>query len=56
MAEGLSNKKLATRLQLSETTVKKHATNVMRKMGVSNRVEAALHFLQYDMSTQFLAP
>jgi DNA-binding NarL/FixJ family response regulator len=51
MAEGLSNKQIATKLHVSETTVKKHATNVMKKMGVSSRVEAALQYSQTTSRT-----
>jgi two-component system, NarL family, response regulator DevR len=56
MAEGLGNKQIATELHVSETTVKKHATSVMRKMGVSSRVEAALQFSQYDIAARSLGP
>lgn len=50
MAKGLSNKQIAITLHVSETTVKKHATSVMRKMSVSSRVEAALQFSQYEIA------
>lgn len=54
IAEGLGNKQIATGLHVSETTVKKHATSVMRKMGVSSRVEAALQFSQYGIVARSL--
>ena len=38
----LTNREIACRLLLSEKTVKSHVTAVMRKLGVRNRVEAAL--------------
>lgn len=38
----LTNREIASRLGLSEKTVKSHVTGVMRKLGVRNRVEAAL--------------
>ena len=38
----LTNREIACRLGLSEKTVKSHVTGVMRKLGVHNRVEAAL--------------
>ena len=40
-AEGLSNAGLAQRLWVTEQTVKFHLSNVYRKLGVSNRTEAA---------------
>lgn len=42
LGEGLTNREIAGRLVLSEKTVKRHVTVVMQKLGVRNRVEAAL--------------
>jgi two-component system, NarL family, nitrate/nitrite response regulator NarL len=42
VAEGDSNKEIAVHLQLSEKTVKHHMTNILQKLQVRNRVEAAL--------------
>jgi two-component system nitrate/nitrite response regulator NarL len=42
VAEGLSNKEVATRLALQEKTVKHHMTRVLAKLNVRNRTEAAL--------------
>ncbi|CAM3034332.1 LuxR family transcriptional regulator [Sphingomonas antarctica] len=41
MAEGISNKEIARRLDLSPATVKAHAAAVFNAMGVGNRTEAA---------------
>ena len=41
VAEGHSNAKLAKMLWVTEQTVKFHLSNVYRKLGVSNRTEAA---------------
>lgn len=43
VALGLTNKEIAKRLKLSEKTVKHYMTNVMQKLQVRNRVEAAMH-------------
>ena len=42
VAAGDSNKEIAASLQLSEKTVKHHMTNILQKLQVRNRVEAAL--------------
>lgn len=41
VAAGLSNQAISKRLWISEHTVKFHLTNIFRKLGVSNRTEAA---------------
>ena len=40
-AEGLSNSEIGSRLYVTEQTIKFHLGNIYRKMGVSNRTEAA---------------
>jgi len=42
VAGGDSNKEIASQLSLSEKTVKHHMTNILQKLQVRNRVEAAL--------------
>lgn len=42
IAEGLPNKEIARRLNISEATTKIHAGALMRVLGVKNRTEAAL--------------
>lgn len=42
VAAGLSNREIAARLHLSENTVKSHVQQIFGKLGVGNRVEAAL--------------
>lgn len=41
LREGLPNKLIARRLNVSEVTVKSHLCHVFRKLGVQNRVQAA---------------
>lgn len=40
LRQGLANKQIAQRLQLSENTVKFHISSIYSKLGVSNRTEA----------------
>jgi DNA-binding NarL/FixJ family response regulator len=42
IAEGFSNREIASRVHLSENTVKSHIQEIFRKLQVRNRVEAAL--------------
>ena len=42
MAQGLSNKRIAARLSISEKTVKTHAGHVFAKLGVDDRLQAVL--------------
>lgn len=42
VAKGLSNREVGEKLGVREKTVKYHVTNLLRKLGARNRVEAAL--------------
>jgi DNA-binding NarL/FixJ family response regulator len=42
LSTGLSNKRIARALAISEITVKAHVTAIFRKLGVTNRVQAGL--------------
>jgi DNA-binding NarL/FixJ family response regulator len=42
VAEGLSNSEVGERLYLAEKTIKHHMTNILGKLHVRSRVEAAL--------------
>jgi DNA-binding NarL/FixJ family response regulator len=42
VAEGLPNKQIARRLEISEKTVKAHLTSAFRTIGVDDRMQAGL--------------
>jgi two-component system, NarL family, nitrate/nitrite response regulator NarL len=44
VAQGMSNKEIARSFKCTDRTVKHHMTNIMQKLNVRNRVEAALKF------------
>ncbi|HFZ8994215.1 TPA: nitrate/nitrite response regulator protein NarP [Citrobacter freundii] len=46
LAQGLSNKKIASALSISEQTVKVHIRNLLRKLNVHSRMAATILFLQ----------
>jgi DNA-binding NarL/FixJ family response regulator len=43
MAQGMSNRKIAKRLIVSEFTIKRHVANVLAKLGLPSRAAAAAH-------------
>lgn len=49
MAEGHSNKDIAHRLTVSENTVKYHIKNILQKLDVHNRTEAAAHAIRIGL-------
>lgn len=46
MAKGYRNKEIANQLVVSENTIKTHLLTIYRKLGVSGRMAAALHYFQ----------
>jgi len=49
MVEGLNNPQIAERLVISRSTAKAHVSNILSKLGVSNRAEAITLALQHDL-------
>lgn len=43
IARGASNKEIGRTLQIAETTVKIHVQHILRKLGLSSRVQAAIY-------------
>ncbi len=46
IADGLTNKEIGVRLQLSEKTVKNHVSKIFSKLNVSARSQAAVHAIR----------
>ena len=51
VAEGRSNRSIASRLHISESTVRSHVNNLLKKLGVSSRAHAATIALQRGIVT-----
>ena len=49
LVEGLPNKLIARRLEISEKTVKSHLTRIFRELGVTDRTQAALWAERHGM-------
>jgi DNA-binding NarL/FixJ family response regulator len=50
LAEGLPNKLIARRLEISEKTVKAHLTRIYERIGVTDRTQAVLWAQQHGMA------
>lgn len=49
VAAGLNNPEIGEKLHISRSTVKKHVSNILAKLGVSTRTEAATHAMQHNL-------
>jgi len=49
LAEGLTDKEIASRLHLSSETVRTHMVNILGKLGVHSRVQALLVALRQGL-------
>jgi DNA-binding NarL/FixJ family response regulator len=55
LKRGKANKSIAYALDMSESTVKVHVRNIMKKMGATNRTEAVLRATRIIASRQWVA-
>jgi len=49
LAEGLFNKEIAYKLSISEKTVKNHVSSIFKKIGVSDRTQAAVYAIKNNI-------
>ena len=52
VAVGLRNAEIASRLSITETTVKTHLNNIFKKLELRDRVELALYALRHGLTVQ----
>jgi len=50
LARGASNKEIAREFELAESTVKIHVQNILRKLNLTSRVQAAVYAVEHGMS------
>ncbi len=55
LARGASNKDIARGLDLAESTVKVHVQSILRKLGLTSRVQAAIYALENNLDLDALA-
>jgi DNA-binding NarL/FixJ family response regulator len=55
-AKGFRNKEIANRLSVSENTIKTHLLTIYRKLGVTGRMGAAMHYFQGAVSREGADP
>ena len=51
LGEGLQNKQIASRLSISETTVRHHLTSIFDKLGVANRLELIVYAYRQGLAS-----
>ncbi len=51
VAQGCSNKEIAARLKVSELTARTHVSNILRKLHLASRTQAALFALQQGITS-----
>ncbi|HEX3048058.1 MAG TPA: response regulator transcription factor [Bacillota bacterium] len=52
IGQGMGNREIAEKLFLSETTVKTHVANILQKLQVKSRTQAALYFKEHFHSLE----
>lgn len=50
LAVGLSNKEIARKLNVVESTVKIHLQSILKKLGLNNRVQAAIYAVEHGLT------
>ena len=52
MAQGMSNREIATALVISEKTAKAHISNILGKLGIEDRTQMAVYAIKNGLVDQ----
>jgi DNA-binding NarL/FixJ family response regulator len=52
VARGLSNKAIADQLEITERTARTHVSNILGKLGLASRTQAALYAVEHGMAAE----
>jgi DNA-binding NarL/FixJ family response regulator len=52
VARGLSNKAIAEQLEITERTARTHVSNILGKLGLASRTQAALYAVEHGMAAE----
>ncbi|HEV8339011.1 MAG TPA: response regulator transcription factor [bacterium] len=55
VAQGMGNKQIARMLEIGEKTVKTHVSNILAKLGVQSRTQAALYAVEIGLASPIMA-
>ena len=51
IADGMNNREIAEKLVISEKTVKTHVSNILNKLHLDDRTQAAIYALRHGLTT-----
>lgn len=54
LSEGLLNKEISDKLNISQNTVKNHCKNIYKSLHVQNKIEALNKFSQYNLGNHLI--
>lgn len=54
LSKGMSNKEIAAKLFISEHTVKKHVSQILEKLNLHDRIQAALYAISKDIKADIM--